>query len=187
MRFEHDTRVGLERAFLSSYAQKQYRRTAHPAQKPKSKTQKGVGAPETAGADPNFKETRGMLPFDFSKCSDFCGVDLADYKPNLQMTKSCRYHPKICAGLASRNLLRFCHLRMITKRLCANPKMLCVNSVQRRFQISDYKFFRSDTAPYESRKHSVAEISQQITTGHEQITNMKGRNLRPLKCASEFC
>ena len=115
MRFEHDTRVGLERAFLSAYAQKQYRRTAHPAQKPKSKTQKGVGAPETAGADPNFKETRGMLPFDFSKCSDFCGVDLADYKPNLQMTKSCRYHPKICAGLASRNLLRFCHLRMITK------------------------------------------------------------------------
>ena len=43
--------------------------------------------------------------------------------------------------------------------------MLCVNSVQRRFQISDYKFFRSDTAQYESRKHSVAEISQQITTG----------------------
>ena len=43
--------------------------------------------------------------------------------------------------------------------------MLCVNSVQRRFQISDYKFFQSDTAPYESRKHSVAEISQQITTG----------------------
>ena len=42
--------------------------------------------------------------------------------------------------------------------------MLCVNSVQRRFQISDYKFFQSDTAPYESRKHSVAEISQQITT-----------------------
>ena len=56
-------------------------------------------------------------------------------------------------------------LSQIPKRLCANPKMLCVNSVQRRFQISDYKFFQSDTAPYESRKHSVAEISQQITTG----------------------
>ena len=45
--------------------------------------------------------------------------------------------------------------------------MLCVNYVQRRFQISDYKFFRSDTAPYESRKHSVAEIAQQITTGQK--------------------
>ena len=134
MRFEHDTRVGLERAFLSSYAQKQYRRTAHPAQKPKSKTQKGVGAPETAGADPNFKETRGMLPFDFSKCSDFCGVDLADYKPNLQMTKSCRYHPKICAGLASRNLLRFCHLRMITK-----PK----NEITNRFESCHPCFHKS--------------------------------------------
>ena len=104
------------------------------------------------------------------------------------MTKSCRYHPKDCAGLASRNLLRFCHLRMITKpkneitnrfESChpcfhksqkgsaqiPKTKMLCVNSVQRRFQISDYKFFQSDTAPYESRKHSVAEISLQITTG----------------------
>ena len=99
MRFEHDTRVGLERAFLSSYAQKQYRRTAHPAQKPKSKTQKGVGAPETAGADPNFKETRGIFPLISDRGCDFCGIDLADYNRRSRLQNRADTIPKIVRGL----------------------------------------------------------------------------------------
>ena len=133
MRFEHDTRVGLERAFLSSYAQKQYRRTAHPAQKPKSKTQR-ASEPRKRRRGPKFQINPWDLPFDFSKCSDFCGIDLADYKSSEQMTKSCRYHPKDCAGLASRNLLRFCHLRMITK-----PK----NEITNRFESCHPCFHKS--------------------------------------------
>ena len=138
MRFDHAVRArhaSRPRTCLLELVRSKAIQT-HRASGPKTKKQnpKGRRSPGNSGRGPKFQINPWDLPFDFSKCSDFCGIDLADYKSSEQMTKSCRYHPKDCAGLASRNLLRFCHLRMITK-----PK----NEITNRFESCHPCFHKS--------------------------------------------